>query len=445
MISVIIFVYSLSAICAFMVMFAPLNVAILALLTSTHLNLTWGATETGTISWLNALRIIILPTVLYVRFIIKGKTRRIKYGKGYVVWLVFCIYSILSCFWLMEFNYIQYIKQVGYLYTYTITFMLLCRSYITKYLNEKVIIYSAICATIIAIIQTYYFGNIFGQTLNWDRFVSFSAKQQFAEFLLSIFVLLIASKKLNYKSKIIIVLILFLQLLLNGSRTGIMGMVAALVIIIIFEIINKRIEAIKFMMVLFSFVVISILIGGSFYKNEVKVSIDKIRISELFDYAKDNKLNKIGSMNDRVNIWKRVTNEIEDFDVVEHVSGRGLTSGSKFVSKMGLHDASVSANRIFHNDYLRIYYELGLIGELIFITFIGFVVLLAFKLMVINHDCTLLAFIPGFIAFLGVENILAASGNAGGMGIMLVLSYSVVANSKTISENEKNSNSASRI
>ncbi|MBT8125831.1 MAG: hypothetical protein KJO81_13490 [Gammaproteobacteria bacterium] len=171
----------LTAACLVGLVIAPLRVAVVCLLVSSHLNLTSLDAGGAAVGLLNALRIIIFPIILYSRLLFKNRSRLNVKNSGFWIWIVFCLYAAASILWLKVDNLVPYLKQLGYLYTYLITYIVLCKSFHNNVLREKEIIYSFVIATFIAILQTYWLGNLFGSTLNWSRFVSFTAKQQFAE------------------------------------------------------------------------------------------------------------------------------------------------------------------------------------------------------------------------------------------------------------------------
>ncbi|MBT8125830.1 MAG: O-antigen ligase family protein [Gammaproteobacteria bacterium] len=241
---------------------------------------------------------------------------------------------------------------------------------------------------------------------------------------MGVFIIIASSRSISYPFKLVLGFAVLVEMYLNGSRTGLVAVISAMGIFVLASMsINNpgRLLRISGMLALVSVACITL---GVVYKDKLLEQVSQSRVSELVDFASTSKLDDVGSMSDRLDLWDRVAIKVDKFDMFDQMFGRGLTSGVEVASGLGIHNASVSANRIFHNEYLRIYYELGIVGLLIFVSFVAVIILFSWKVKKRAKNVALLSFLPGFFAFLSVENILSASGNAGGIGILLVFSYS---------------------
>ena len=93
----------------------------------------------------------------------------------------------------------------------------------------------------------------------------------------------------------------------------------------------------------------------------------------------------------------------------------------------------VDGNRAFHNEFLRAFYEWGVVGLTLFLALWFFVVRDTWILGVRQKSLAgiaCLAFLPAIFFGLMIENMLANSGAPGGMGFVLVLSLSAAAGSE---------------
>ncbi len=417
------FILSALLLCGLIIVFAPIRLAILAFLVSSHLNIhNEGGAE---IDLFNSMRIVLFPCALLFRlriystklYLLGGCIGRVK------IWLFFLVYSLLSILWLDDPGYYTFFKQIGYFSVYVLTFIVIYKSWVAGLITKETLIYYLMLSTILAITQTYVFGNPYGETLNWARFVSFTAKQQYAEHLLAIGTLLLAGP--GYKINIVWIIVILVELFLNGSRAGMLSFALAVVIFLVYKAVTKPQKLIVKGMVISIYLSVLLSTIGVFMYPYMITVYKNSRMSEISLYIEEPDINNLGTMADRMKLWSFAIQRISDFKFNEHVFGKGLTASAKFVGTLGQHDASISANRVFHNEYIRVYYELGIVGALVFVLFILSIILVSVRLLRSWHDPTLLVFIPAIIIFLGVENVLSASGSAGGVGIVMVIAYAL--------------------
>ncbi|MCG7899547.1 MAG: O-antigen ligase family protein [Candidatus Thiodiazotropha weberae] len=404
------------------VLFGTKVFAIISYILSSHVNIT-GSIESGPkYTLISLLKIIAIPTYIFLLFGFQRKLKIPYKGISFNLWLLFITYSLISYFWTPSQFLSHYVKQLGFFYAYTVGFIVIYSAWNSKSITENKIIIVLILVSILALLQTYVLGNTFGQAGNHMRLVSFTAKQQFAEFILAIFVIVLASKEINTKLKIVSIIAITILMILNGSRTGFTSLVLALVVYYIFKIrrpVVTSIIPITSTVLLASGVVLSLII---FVPNITEKIYDS-RIGEAISAAQGDKIKSVGTVKDRLIIWESVENRVQKFTFTDFVVGRGLSSGGELFQKFSLFQ-DAGGNRYFHNEYLRVFYELGIIGAVIFFLFLASITVFAVKQYLWNSNPSLLVFLPGFFAFLAIENIFSAGGNAGGMGILLVFSYS---------------------
>jgi hypothetical protein len=87
-------------------------------------------------------------------------------------------------------------------------------------------------------------------------------------------------------------------------------------------------------------------------------------------------------------------------------------------------------NRFFHDEWLRVIYEWGVLGMLLFVTFIGSITVFAyrgFRNDPSGYAKPLLVFMPAFLLGLTGENIIAGAGNAVSVGFLLLIGLASVA------------------
>jgi len=410
------------------VLFLPHRWAILCWLLTAHLDLSGTQWQSATaMGWGNTIKIIGLPTVLLIRIGIKNAFSSGLRVFPFRIWLLICLYTTFASLWTPFF--LSALKQIGYLYAYSIGFLVLLVVWQTGKISSRTIIMYVWFTLGLAILQTFFLGNPFGHaTYGIERLTSFTAQQLFSESLVSIFVLILFLPDIKPLQKFLYSELLLFQLILNGGRMGLVGTFIMLIIVFFIYLkpkVPRRI--LKGNGIVFAGLLLAIL----FYYLFASSSSSRFRALDLISVAKsDIELSDIGTMGFRLSMWKSTLYQINNFSTLDCLFGRGTSSSADIALKSFSISSSksIDANRIIHNEYLRIFYEWGIIGSIMFLAFLLFIVGSSITLAKRNNigGLALVSFMPMLLITLGLENILAGTGGPGGIGFLLVFTFAIV-------------------
>ncbi|HEX3722914.1 MAG TPA: hypothetical protein VHV31_08995, partial [Nitrolancea sp.] len=150
----------------------------------------------------------------------------------------------------------------------------------------------------------------------------------------------------------------------------------------------------------------------------------------------------IGTFAWRLGVYRTAIDQIEARNPVEDVVGSGTSSGAKVILEFNptaFHANTIDANRSLHDEFLRAFYEWGIIGEALFLAFLGSLVMgLVRQTRAAGFETTwpFWGLLPTLGLGLLVENVLAGSGTPVGTGFVLVIAYVAVAATFTAREAE---------
>lgn len=401
------------------VLLLPPRWAIFCWLLSAHINLSgphWPSATT--IGWENTIRIIILPTILLMRVGIKSSFYSSFRLLPFRIWLLICLYAMLASLWSSFF--LSALKQVGYLYAYSVGFLVLLIAWRKGIISSRIIEINIWFALGFAALQTLFLGNLFGGIEN--RFTSFTSPQMFAEYLVAMLILVFFLPNFSFRKRFFYSIMILIQIVASGSRTGLLG---ALAILMVAFLIFLRRRTLQRVLISSGVILIGLILALSFFYLPSSSQMSKFRVSDLISVVKGQKsLSNIGTMSFRLNMWDATLHGIRSFSTFEYIFGRGTSSGGEVaVKSFSKYDPkTVDANRVIHNEYLRVFYEWGIFGSLVFILFLFFTVGGSVVLARRNNigGFSLLSLAPALLIMLGVENVLAGSGSAGGIGLLLV-------------------------
>ena len=417
----------LIAVLAFGVFFFRKSIALICWIVSGHIDIGIGgfASAATQSPLLNGVKILGFPSWLMLRFR-RNIRAEFKFNVPTLLWSVFIGYATASIVWAPDRLFDAGVKQIGYFLTYSIGYMVLYAAWRSKSLTLNNIIISILIASVLAFVQTFVLGNVFGETLNYSRYVSFTSKQQFGEYLFSSIVFMLFVPKVRMWLRSSIMLLLWVQLFLNGSRAGVLGAFTAL---IIFLLIKGGIKGIIAAILLVGVSSTAYLAKDTIYDFVEAMGKDN-RIYELVEATKNKKgIETIGTANARLEFWGATLRHMEQWTLTHKIFGKGVSSAGLLVNESYFSRSRgdivhSDPNRTMHNELLRVAFEYGWIGLLIFVSFILSLFVYAFKSDITNEaKMMMVAFIPGFLLFLSMENIFTGSGAAGGIGFMMVISY----------------------
>ena len=377
----------------------------------------------------NFFNAILLPTVLLARTRMAGLLP-LKNTKLLWVWLAFIVYAALTTVW-TEYP-VPALKQLGYLYCYTALFGVFTYAFYDQRLGMSRIVAMAIVGSVfLAIVQTYVMGNHFSYVAG--RFTSFTAAQPFGLYLAVSFGLVVAfarNRQLPTGWPTVLAVLLFVGLLLNGSRSGMVTAVAVGLFALI-PIARRSIRAILVPVLAANVVIIAI--AGLFYLSPARLdSLLQSRSLQVVQLATEGigAAEDIGTLRWRFQAYEALTHLIRDRPWSRIVFGSGTSSSADLIVYRHIRyrdydETTVDANRTAHNESLRSLYEWGIVGSVLFLT--ALLGLIVASLRIARADGGPGAYVLAFVISLSLSvycllgNMLASASEPIGISITLAL------------------------
>jgi hypothetical protein len=413
-------------ICAAGVVLLPMRWAFFCFILASHLDITTLTFTSATaVGFENTTRIAGLPLVLLLRTGVES-FKSFLWTKPQKIWVALIVYTAIAGLW-STFP-LSAAKMVVYLAAYFVLFGVFCAGWQGGWLDVAVIQLSAWCALVLAVVQTFFLENFFGGPE--ERFTSFSSPQYFAAFLVALLAILVFCSErtfFNYAT----CGALCLGIVVSGSRYVFVSAVA-LVVIACFQVASEddgklrwRPNLKKLMPTLAAAGMVVLLLASFSPTNR----IDELIYATADDQAGVSGVEDVGTFAWRLSIYADIFEKLDRRTALELFSGSGTSSGA---SLMLNHDPDhydregIDANRVLHSEFLRALYEWGILGLVLLVGFViatsvGFV-----KKIAAEGGGVALAFagaLPSIVMGLAIENILAGAASAGGVGILLAMTY----------------------
>jgi len=379
----------------------------------------------------NIIKILIIPLILLLRFRYysylsptstvdqdKGKHRKIKHA--YIYWIILTVYSALAITWSQTGNYEAGIKFVYYMIGMLFFYLVLKGAHQRNLLDTRFLTAVVVISLLLAVLQTYVLPQQYGR--EFSRFTGFMASQPFASFLVGLLTLVIWHAKYKIGTKMILCSVLLTAIGLNGSRTWFIG--ASVVLLVYFFLYSKK-SALR-MGSFFLIMSASIIAFYGFYNYAIQHEEqlrNTSRIFELFYTVFNDK----GSTSEGTIGFREIMNagmiaELKTSAIQELFFGHG-TSSSEYVARIyhsyQYSGETIDANRVAHNEWLRILYEFGFFGFTIWMLFLISCLSVLFKQGTVKWP--LLSYSGGVVLSLTTENILTSAGSVGLCGLMILL------------------------
>jgi len=399
--------------------------SLLAYFLIAHLDMSGpGWASAASVGWENAFKIVVLPTVLLLRARL-GSWRFVKNSKTFRVWMAFVLYVAIASLWTPF--VLSAVKLIGYLYNYTIIFIVLADAFSKRRARMyKVVSLGLWLSLLLAVFQTYFLGNPFGTSE--DRFTSFSSPQSFAAYLVCSLALVLLGSEHGTKglsSGLFVSAVAVVAILLNGSNTMFLGILIVIACWIGIWTIGKP-SYMRMMQLHFGVLVISVVCMGFLLFPD---ALRGIRATATIHaaIARDTSITDIGTFAWRLSIYRVVMSAISQSRVSAIMFGNGTSSGASLMLRYFNRyvPAAIDANRVLHNELLRIVYEWGVVGFTLFGSFILALVIDAVRTARSPYGKSswpFLSVVPMLLGLLLVENVLASAGTPEGVGLVLVVS-----------------------
>lgn len=396
--------------------------ALLSLVDTTGLDFS----SLAAVGFANIVKVVVLPSLLFYRLRRTHLTEALSlpFSK---VWLWFCAYAAVAAIWTPF--HIAAVKMIGYLFSYSILFVVFLKAWRRGYVTPRSLTAVAWISLLIAIFQTYVFGNYYGTppdgTPYATQFTTFIDAQSFAPFLLAmlLFQLVLCSKG---KLRTITSLALVVAIVLAGSRYVYVGTIVALLILYFGDRLSNG-KSVNTYFLLRAAVIAVLLTAAPAWL--VARYLPSSRINEVVNTA----LNHQESLQDvvdiafRLKIYSELEQALEARSFGRLLIGSGTSSGPDVRLRFDptYDEATADGNRVIHSEFLRALYEWGVVGFLLVLVFaLGVSKNCVATFLQRKNPAALvcLAFLPAVVLGLAIENILAAPARPNGVAYVLVLS-----------------------
>lgn len=263
-----------------------------------------------------------------------------------------------------------------------------------------------------------------------QRFTSFTTAQSTAALIAALYAIALSSSALGPVVRSLTCTLLAGALVFNGSRIWFIGIVIATVVQLFSARVSTwiRICAVGTMLIAACLLVLEFDSIIRLLENGARSNRIASAMAAL--YRGDTTAAGLGTMNFRRKIDALAIDRLEHSPITQLVFGHGTCNGAVITGSLFHGYAQYTdPNRMFHNEWLRTVYEWGLVGFALWLIFIEQVVAFALrgaKGPWRDYAMPLVAYLPGFLLALGVENILAGAGNAASMGFLMLLGLASV-------------------
>jgi O-antigen ligase len=400
----------------------PVRYSVIVYLLLVQFDLTGiGNYSLGSLGIENTVRAIVVPTLLLWRV-----RPREPLGPGCrtlcKLWILLVSYAAVSSLW-SPFP-LSAVKMAGYFFAYSVLFLVFTTAWKRGWFNSRALIVVVWCTLLLAIVQTYFLGNEFGNPESEDRFTTFSGAATFAPFLLSLLILLLFRERWRF-SVLSTAVAALIGLLLAGGRSVFVGFVWTVMLggIAALRKSSKRINAL---------VIVRRLVTGAAAIVCLGLLLQEVlpgnRINELLLAAVNpgSSVEEVGTFAWRLTLYEKILEALPDRRLEHLLLGSGTSSGATIVLDTNIFaEDVVDPNRSLHDEFLRALYEWGMPGFAFLVMFLGILLRMGWKLATGNRSIAAFAFwaIAASLLFsLFIENVLSDGASPGGVGYNLVIS-----------------------
>jgi O-Antigen ligase len=405
------------------VLLLPMRWSLFCFILAAHMDITSLTFNSATaVGFENTIRIVGLPTLLLLRTGF-APLKDMTWTLPQKIWLGLIVYAAIAGLW-GGFP-LAAIKMVAYLVAYFVLYLIFCSAWCERWLDIGLVRLVAWSVIALAVLQTFVLGDEWGGLE--ERFTSFSAPQYFAAFLVAVLAILMFSGARGWFHYATCGG-LMAAIVLSGSRYVFVSMVA-LAVIGCFQLASGRHGSLRW--------------RPNFRKMLLTLGIAAAGIGILVAYLPYNRIDElvgavseddatvedVGTFAWRLGIYEDVLEHLEKRTGPELFLGSGTSSGAALMLN---HDPDhydregIDANRVLHSEFLRALYEWGIPGLGLLLAFViattaGFVQKIAAE-----GGGPALAFagaLPSIVLGLAIENMLASAASAGGVGILLAMTF----------------------
>lgn len=400
--------------------FGPLRWSVFAFLCLSIIDFEGGLNG---IALFNILKGILLPAFLLFRMRSLAGHKRVTVAP--IAWLLLICYIWVASTWSFfpESAHKLVVQMVG-------TFMIACvyiRATKGNFLTPKTAVALVPVCFAFGMIRSAYYPD-------WGdgraRFTSFTSAQEFAAFLAALYCIVLCGKGLSTGTRVVTCSAIAVMLVMDGSRIWFVGVVMGTLLSLLLSRGQAWLKICAFA-ILFCLLMTLVAASDFFFKYmQQKAPSNRIASTVTALHQGNGQGVGLGTFNFRQQINEIAIERIRNADISQLVFGRGTCNGA-------LITAAISAsyrhfpdpNRMFHNEWLRVIYEWGLIGSLFWLMMFGSIIQYAIRGVILDpagNAKPLLIYLPSFMIGLAGENFIAGAGHAANMGFIFAIALSTI-------------------
>jgi len=131
----------------------------------------------------------------------------------------------------------------------------------------------------------------------------------------------------------------------------------------------------------------------------------------------------LGTMRFRLAMYRGVLKQLGGSRPWRWLWGHGTAAGGQVALTLfpaAYRAESLDANRVIHNEWLRVAYEWGAVGVVLWFAVLGALLSLAWRRRADPAGGALLSYLPALLLGLSLENVIDGAGNAVTTGLLLL-------------------------
>lgn len=403
---------------------APMRWSIVAFLCLSVVDFESGRSGIGS---LNTLKGLVLPLFLLWR--LRRYSGHSSLPLAPVAWLLFVCYVGIAGTWSLFPGSSN--KLVAQLAASLIIACVLMRATKGGFLDARTAVATAIGCLALGILRAI----LYPQWAELGRFTAFTTAQAYASLLAALFCIVLCGRGLRTSTRVVVCSALAIGIVMNGSRIWFIGIIIASLL----SLLLSRGQAWLKICAFATMVALLALVTGAsddlFRYLATGASQNRIASAVTALHEGDVRAAGLGTFNFRRAIIAEAVNRIKNSRVTELVFGRGTCNGAMITGTLfeSSYRELSDPNRMFHNEWLRVIYEWGLIGTTLWVLFFGSIVNYAIKGVKIDPEGDakpLLVYLPAFMFGLAGENIIAGADTAANVGFIFAIALSTLPHRK---------------
>ena len=401
--------------------FAPVRWSMVAFLCLSVVDFESGR---GAVGGLNMLKGLVLPVYLLWR--LRRYSGHQSLPLAPIGWLLLVTYVGVATTWsLFPESAEKLVVQMSASFLIACVFI---RATKGGFLTAKTAVTAAIGCVALGLIRSAFFPK-------WGddpaRFTGFTTAQAYAALLAACYCIVLCGKGLRTSTRIVACSLIAGAIVMDGSRIWFMGILLATLLSLLLSKGQVWLKICAFAAIAG---LVAVFVGASDYLFKyVAAGATGNRIASAVTalHQGDRQSTGLGTFNFRRAINDEAIRRLKNSSALDLLFGRGTCNGAIITGTLFSRSYAKFSdpNRMFHNEWLRVIYEWGLLGSLFWLLFIGSTIRYAirgFQLDPKGNAKPLLVYLPAFLFGLAGENIIAGAATAANMGLILTVALSTV-------------------